>query len=145
MLLRQLKTLVTLSIALAATACGSDSTAPPSPLVGSYTALEWTTTGTSGQTHQLVIGSTLAINLNADGSTTGHMHVAASNGQPAADFDLAGQWSASSTAVAFIQTDDNFLNDMIFALEPIANDVWDLVGDDTFSGTRVELRLRKTP
>jgi hypothetical protein len=112
--------------------------------VGSYTALEWVTTSTSGQTNQLVIGSTLQISLNADGSTAGHMHLAASNGQPAQDFDLAGRWSASSTAVALIQTADTFLNDMIFALEPIANDAWDLVGDITLSsGTRIELRLTR--
>ena len=45
----------------------------------------------------------------------------------------------------FTQVADDFLRDMTFALDPIANDAWDLVGDETFqSGTRVELRLRRT-
>ena len=145
MLKRQLKTVVALSIASAAAACGGDSTGPPSAIVGSYTALQWQTTGTFGSTNQLVIGSTLQITLNADGSTSGHMHVAASNSQPAADFDLAGRWTASGNTVNFTQVADDFLRDMTFALDPIANDAWDLVGDETFqSGTRVELRLRRT-
>jgi hypothetical protein len=145
MLEHQLKTLLMVSLALASAACGGDSTSPPSAIVGTYTAIQWQTTGNSGSTNQLVIGSTLQISLSADGSTSGHMHVAASNGQPATDFDLAGHWTASGSTVDFTQVEDNFLADMIFTLDPISNDAWDLVGDASFPGSRVELRLRRTP
>jgi hypothetical protein len=126
--------------------CGSDSTSPDrSALAGSYAAILWTTTGTSGQTSQLAIGSTLQINLNADGSTSGHMHIAASNSNPAADFDLAGAWRQSGTTVDFTQVMDNLLSDMTFTLDQIGTAAWDLVGDDTFNGTRVQITLRRGP
>jgi len=142
---RTLRRLQAISIAAAlaaTTACGNDSTSPQSPLVGSYTAFQWVTTGGSGQTNQLNIGSTLQITLNADGSTSGHMHLAASNGSPAADFDMAGTWNESNNVVDFTQTADTFVRNMIFAVQPIATGVLDLVGDQVFSGTRVQLTLR---
>jgi hypothetical protein len=123
-------------------ACGGDSTSPQSALAGSYSANMWTTTGVSGQTYQLAIGSTLQINLAADGTTTGHMHVAASGGNPAFDADMAGTFTQTGNTVKFVQAADSFINDMIFEIQPIAAGVWDLVGDDTFNGTRVQLTLR---
>ena len=130
----------------AAVGCGSDSSAPvASGIVGTYTALQWTTMGTSGQTDQISIGSTIQITLAADGSTSGQMHTAASNGAPAANFNLAGTWNASNNTVDFTQASDNFLRDMTFLAEQVATDTWDLVGDDTFSGVAVHLRLRRTP
>ena len=131
---------------LAAVACGSDSTAPANlEIVGTYTALDWTTTGSSGQTNQVAIGSSIQITLAADGSTSGQMHTAASNGAPAANFNLAGTWSASNNTVVFTQVSDNFLQDMTFSAEQVATNTWDLVGNDTFSGVAVHLRLRRTP
>jgi len=140
--LRRLQAISVVAAFAATTACGSDSTSPQSPLVGSYTAFQWVTTGGSGQTNQLTIGSTLQITLNADGSTSGHMHLAASNGAPAADFDMAGTWHESNNVVDFTQSADTFVRDMVFAVQPIATGVVDLVGDQVFSGTRVQLTLR---
>jgi hypothetical protein len=142
MMLRLLKAFTALTTIAVVAGCGDDSTAPQSGVVGSYTAFQWVTTGQSGQTNQLTIGSTLQITLNANGSTSGHMHVAASNGAPAADVDLAGTWTEQNNTVDFTQVADNFLRDMIFAVQPIATGVWDLIGDDVFSGTRVQLTLR---
>ena len=88
MKLRLMNGFTALTIAAMLVGCGSESTAPQSAVVGTYNAFQWVTTGGSGQTNQLTIGSTLQITLNADGSTSGHMHVAASNGAPAADFGL---------------------------------------------------------
>ena len=131
----------------AAVACGGgDSTGPQSSaLAGSYTALLWTTTGNSGQTNQLVIGSTLQITLNNDRSTTGHMHLAASGGNPAMDFDMAGTWAQSGNSVDFTQAADTFFRDMTFTIQPIATGVWDLVGVLDSPGTRIELTLRRGP
>jgi len=140
--LRRLQVISIVAAVAAIAACGSSSTPPQSPLVGSYTAFQWVTTGGSGQTNQLTIGSTLQITLNADGSTSGHMHLAASNGAPAADFDMAGTWNESNNVVDFTQTADTYVRNIIFAVQPIANGVVDLVGDQVFSGTRVQLTLR---
>ena len=131
----------------AAVGCGgSDSTGiQSSALAGSYTALQWVTTGNSGQTNQLVIGSTLQITLNSDGSTTGHMHLAASGGNPAMEFDMAGTWTQSGNNVDFTQAADTFLRNTVFTIQPIATGVWDLVGVYDTPGTRVELTLRRSP
>ncbi|GAC1491711.1 MAG: hypothetical protein NVS1B5_16640 [Gemmatimonadaceae bacterium] len=45
---------------LAVTGCGSDSTAP-SAFAGSYTAVQFVTTGSAGQTNQVIAGITLRI------------------------------------------------------------------------------------
>ena len=136
------KSAAALALVTAIAGCGGDSTAPQSPLAGSYTAFEFVTTGGSGQTNQLIAGSTVQITLNADGTTSGHMHLAATNANPAGEFDLAGTWAQTGNTVDFTQTADNFLRDMVFAIQPIATGVWDLVGDQVFSGTRVQLTLR---
>jgi hypothetical protein len=145
MRVRLLSAIAALSTIAAVAGCGgSDSTAPDnSAIVGTYSAFQWTTTGSTGQTNQLSIGSTLQITLAANGSTSGHMHTAASNGAAATDFDLAGTWSASNNTVTFTQVKDNFLRDMTFLAEQVATNAWDLVGSDTFSGVAVSLRLRR--
>jgi hypothetical protein len=126
-------------------ACGSDSTGPSEPPVGSYTAIEFVTTGNSGQTNQLVIGGSLNMNLAANGTTSGHLHTAASGGDPAFDADMAGTWTMTGNVVSFNQSADTFVRNMDFTLEPIAPDAWDLVGDQVFQGTRIQLTLRHTP
>jgi len=130
-----------LGVALAA--CGGDSTAPSQPLAGSYTASAFMTTGASGQTNQLLIGSTLQITLASDGSTTGHLHLAASGAFAARDDDMGGTWTTNGNVVNFHQPADTFVRDMNFVLDPIATGVWDLVGDQNFSGTRIQLTLSR--
>ena len=123
--------------------CGGDSTAPSqSAAAGSYSAFQFVTTGSSGQTNQLLIGSTVEITLASNGTTTGHLHLAASGSQPVFDADLAGTWSQTGDVIDFTQAVDNFLNDLLFTIQPIANGVWDLVADGSFSGTAVRLTLR---
>jgi hypothetical protein len=127
-------------------ACGSDSTSPTESMpVGSYTAFEFVTTGSSGQTDQLLIGSTLEITLSAAGTTSGHLHMAAQGGQAAFDADMAGTWTRTGNTVDFTQNADTFVNDMIFTIQPVAADVWDLEGDQAFSGTLIQLTLRHGP
>jgi hypothetical protein len=124
-------------------ACGGDSTAPSqSAVAGSYSAFQFVTTGSSGQTNQLFIGSTVEITLASNGTTTGHLHLAASGSQPVFDADLAGTWSQTGNVIDFTQAVDNFVNDLLFTIQPIANGVWDLVAVGTFSGTEVKLTLR---
>ncbi len=141
-----MKFLAPIAMIAAAAGCGSDSTGPQSSgFAGSYTAFQWVTTGGSGQTNQLIAGSTLQITLDDNGSTSGHMHVAASSGNPVADFDMAGTWTQSGNNINFAQTADTFVRNMVFTIQPIATGVWDLVGDQVFSGTRVQLTLRHGP
>ena len=131
-------------LALAAlVACGGDSTAPPSPLVGSYTAVEFVTTGISGQTNQLLAGSTLNVTLAANHTTSGLLHVVASGGIPAFDADLAGTWSQNGSAVTFAPTADSFLTNVTFTAVPGSNNLFDLVGDGNFSGIAVHVTLRQ--
>jgi hypothetical protein len=122
-------------------ACGSgDSTAPPSVLVGSYNAVQFVTTGGSGQTNQILAGSTLSINLMPNGSTTGHLHVAASGGNSAFDADMAGTWTQTGNSVNFSQAADSFVRNMTWAVTA-AGSSWQLVGDQVFSGTRTQVTL----
>jgi hypothetical protein len=121
-------------------ACGGDSTAPNSTLAGAYVATQFVTTGTGGQTNQILAGSTVSVNLASNGSVTGHLHLVATNANPALDADLAGTWTQTGNTVTFAQTADTFINDMTF--DVVANgNVWQLVGDQVFSGTQIQITL----
>jgi len=124
-------------------ACGGSDEPSSSPFAGGYAATTFRTTGTSGQQDQLVIGSTLQINLAENGTTSGHLHTAAYAGSPAFDGDMAGTWTASGNTVHFTQAADTFVRNMIFTVGTNANGVMILTGDQTFSGTRVELTLTR--
>jgi hypothetical protein len=124
-------------------ACGGSDTTAPNPLVGSYFASQWTTTGGSGQTNQLLAGSTLNIALNSDGTTSGHLHVAAGGGNPAFDADMAGTWRQEGLTVTFTQTADTFVRDTPFTV--VANgSTWALTADHVFSGQRIQLTLSRS-
>ena len=122
-------------------ACGGDSTAPQSGTVaGTYTATQFVTTGSSGQTNQILAGSSLHINLANNGTTTGQLHLAASGGSSALDADMAGTWTQNGSTIGFSQTADTFVRNMDFTVVPNGNS-WQLVGDDVFSGTQVQITL----
>ena len=131
-------------VAAAVLACGSDnSTEPGLDLVGDYTATQWVTQGSSGQSYPLLAGSTLNISLSSNGTTAGHLHVAASGGNPAFDADMAGTWAKSGNTVTFSQSADTFVRDMPFTV--VANgSTWSLAGDHTFSSSGVNVKLTLT-
>src|SRR6267142_620451 len=83
---------------------------------GSYTATQFVTTGSSGQTNQILAGSTLVINLAGNGTTTGHLHLAAQGGNPVLDYDMAGTWAQTGTTVNFSQTADTFVRNIPFTV-----------------------------
>jgi hypothetical protein len=138
-----IKHLTFLGVIVAATACGSDTTSPAQSAAGNYTAISWTTSGASGQTNQLTAGSTLTLNLASNGTTSGHLHFAASGSNPALDADMAGTWTQSGTTVTFSQSADTFVRNMLFTLALDPANGWTLVGDQTFSGTNIKLILRR--
>lgn len=121
-------------------ACGGDSTAPNSMLAGTYVATQFVTTGTGGQTNQILAGSTVSISLASNGSVTGHLHLVATNSNPALDADLAGTWTQTGNTVTFTQAADTFINSMSFDVVASGN-LWQLVGDQVFSGTRIQITL----
>ena len=130
-------------------ACGSDPSGPglggAQPPVGSYSAIIFVTTGASGSTNQLQNGSSLSINLAANGTTSGHLHVAPSGSNPVFDANMAGTWQVSGDQVSFKQTADSFMNDLIFTIQPLSASVWSLVADGVVQGTRINLTLAQNP
>jgi hypothetical protein len=134
-----------LSIALPALflACGGDSTSPADMAVGNYTAVEFVSTSSSGQKNEILAGSTVVLNLNADGTTSGHFHFVIS-ATSSYDADMAGTWTRAGTTVDINQSADTFVRDMPFELTPHSASAWDLVGDKIFSGTRIQITLRRS-
>jgi hypothetical protein len=124
-------------------ACGDSTSPEPDFAAGNYTAVTFVSTGNSGQKDEIAAGSTLVLNLNANGTTSGHLHMAAPGGGPDFDADMAGTWFRAGTTVEINQSADTFVRDMPFELTPNLNS-WDLVGDRGFSGTRIQLILRRT-
>jgi hypothetical protein len=134
-------------LALAAlTACGGDTTSPTVSAAGSYHASTFIITGPSGITNQLLAGSTVAVVLSPDRTTSGHLHVVASGNNPALDADLTGTWTQEGMTVHIsAPAVDTFISDMPFTLTANSANSWDLVGDQGFLGTRIQLTLTPNP
>jgi len=138
---RRSLSVIALLLASSGAACGGDSTtAPKTAVAGSYTATQCVTTGTSGQTNQLLAGSTLNLTLASSCATSGHLHVAASGGNPAFDADMAGTWSESNNKVTISQSADTFVRNLTFHVVPNGSK-WSLSTDQVVSGTRIQLTL----
>lgn len=123
----------------------SDSTSPDeTTIAGNYAATIFTTTPTGGSArNELQAGSTVVLTLNSTGTTSGHLHVAANGAVPAFDADLAGTWVVNNNVVTFTQTADTFFRNMAFTVLRTGSQVL-LVGDQVFSGTRVNLTLSRS-
>ena len=124
-------------------ACGGSDEPSSSPYAGSYVATSWTTTGNSGHQDQILAGSTLQITLAANGTTTGHLHTAASGANPVFDADMAGTWTVSANVVDITQAADTFVKDMLFTVGSNIQGITTLTGDQTFSGTQIQITLTR--
>jgi hypothetical protein len=124
-------------------ACGSDTTGITNdPIVGSYFATEFVTTGSFGQINQLVEGSTLNINLLNNHRTTGQLHLVATAASPAFDGDMTGTWAHTGNTVTFSQDADTFIRDFDFTVtDPIGGT--QLAADHTFAGVNIKLTLTR--
>jgi hypothetical protein len=109
--------------------------------VGGYTAIILYSTSATDPTIKTPNSGAFTINLALDGTTSGHLHLDAFNGNPAVDADMAGTWTRNGDNVEFQQTADTFVSNMTFTIEQINDKVWFLVGDDVFGGTRFNVRL----
>ena len=139
-----LKSTLVLAFAVSAAAC-SDSNAPTGVPVGNYTAIQFVTTGSSGQRDELAAGSTLTLSLASNGTSSGHLHVAASASSPVVDADMAGTWREDGSVVTVSQGADTFVRDMPLTLSNDPVNGWILVGDKSFNSVRIQLTLRATP
>ena len=140
---RKLLSLLLVGTPALALACGSSDEPASTPLAGSYVATTFLTTGSSGQRNEIAAGSTLTLNLAANGTTTGHLHVAASGSNPVLDADMAGTWSANGNIIDITQAADTFVRDMLFTWGTNIQGIATLTGDQVFSGTRIQILLTR--
>ena len=142
--LRNTRALLLIGLPAIVLACGGSDEPSATPIAGTYAATFFQTTGSSGQRNEIAAGSTLTISLAANGTTTGHLHVAASGANPVFDSDLAGTWSATGNVVDFVQVADNFVDDILFTWGSDIQGISTLAGDQVFSGTRIQITLTRT-
>ena len=60
------------------------------------------------------------------------------------DYDMAGTWSQNGDAITFTQAADTFVRNMALTIQRVGGNVASLVGDQTLSGTRINLTLAHT-
>ena len=140
-LLKKSHLLFALALPALLLACGGSDEPSGSVVAGSYVATLFTTTGSSGQRNEIAAGSTLQLTLAANGTTSGHLHIAASGSNPVFDADMAGTWTVSNNVVTITQAADTFVRDMPFTWGPDSQGISSLTGDQVFSGTRIQLIL----
>jgi hypothetical protein len=142
--LRNTRALLLIGLPAIVLACGGSDEPSATPIAGSYAATFFQTTGSSGQRNEIAAGSTLTITLAANGTTTGHLHVAASGSNPVFDADMAGTWTATENhIVTFTQAADTFVRNMEFTWASDIQGMWTLAGEKVFSGTQIKITLTR--
>jgi hypothetical protein len=136
-----MRAIVALTLALALGSCGGEDTFSPTveSVAGSYTASSLTLVSSVGTTDLLALGSTVAISLDANGTTSGRLFVPGGDDDGSdLDVDLAGTWTLSGSTVTFNQTGDSFIRGVEFTAGPDQ-----LNGEGEFSGAIIRLVLGK--
>lgn len=138
-LVRRIGTLAVTGAMLFGAACSNDDNAPTAPTIatvaGSYRATRFVVTSPLGTEDVLQEGGSVTTNFAADGTVTGHVTVPSQS----VDEDFAGSWKLQNGQVEIEDVpSDSFVEDVSF--KPVGKT---LVGDETFSGVRVELTLTK--
>jgi hypothetical protein len=112
-----LRAIIALTLALVLGSCGGEDKFSPSleTVAGSYTASSLTLSSSVGTTDLLALGSTVAITLAPDSTTSGRLFVpgVAEDGSDL-DVDLSGTWTLSGSTVTFDQVGDTFIRDVEF-------------------------------
>lgn len=135
---RSLRALAGAALFLAA--CDSP-TEPPTvaSVAGEYTATEFRVTTTAESVDLLREGVELAIDLRADGTTTGRFFAPGLDEDGGdLDADLAGSWALKGDTVRFQHGADTFLRDMDFIAQGSR-----LEGNHDFGDARIRITLRK--
>jgi hypothetical protein len=138
-LVRRIGTLAITGALLFVAACSNDDNAPTAPttatVAGTYKATRFVVTSPLGTEDVLQKGGAVTARLVADGTLTGHVTVPSQS----VDEDFAGRWKLQNGRVEIEDVpSDLFVQDISF--KPVGKT---LVGDETFSGVRVELTLTK--
>lgn len=129
-------------------ACAGDNEMGPEPIqeadvVGSYQSGTFLTTTDGETTDQRAAGAELTITLNVDGTTTGRLFMPG-GAEDGSDLDasLDGTWQfdEDTNEVTFQQAAETFVRDMSFVASRFEGRV-DLIGDETFGGTRIQIIL----
>ena|ERR1700674_898985 len=143
--LRKSRSILLVGLPAVLLACGGSTTAPSgNSAAGSYTAIYFRTTGNAGQKDEIMAGSTLILDLSTAGTTSGHLHIAASGGNPAFDADMAGRWTQTGFTVNISQSADTFVRNTSFSMSLDPAGGWDLSGDANYANTRVQVVLKQT-
>ncbi|MDQ3673578.1 MAG: hypothetical protein M3365_04305 [Gemmatimonadota bacterium] len=117
--------------------CDKSRTNDDSP-AGSYTATSLITTTNGQATDHVANGSSVAIVLAPDGTTSGEVHIKPIAGTPALDADLTGTWTSKGRDVDLDHWADTFLRDL-----PLTFNAGTLVGDRIFDRSRLQLTLSR--
>jgi hypothetical protein len=137
-----LRAIIALTLALALGSCGGEDTFSPSleTVAGSYTARSLTLSSSVGTTDLLALGSTVAITLAVDSTTSGRLFVPGGGDDGSdLDVDLSGTWALAGSTVTFNQAEDTFIRDVEFTA--VRNQ---LNGEGVFSDATIRLVLGKT-
>lgn len=132
---------LTLLGAVSLTGCDYPTSLSEDGPAGRYAAIILVTTTGTTTTNQLSAGGSFRITLLRNGTTQGRLELPALEGNPSVDADLEGTWTRSGDEIDFSIQAGTFVNDMIFTIEQITDQVWSLVGDQVISGTRFNVRL----
>ncbi|MEA2761704.1 MAG: hypothetical protein QOD47_988 [Gemmatimonadaceae bacterium] len=138
---QKVRSILVVGVGMALLACGSSTEPLGNSVAGSYIPIVWVTVGTSGQTSEIQAGSTLLLNLNPDGTTSGHLHLAATGARPVSDVDMGGSWVQTGTTITISQGVDTFVRNTSFEISPDPTSGWDLAGTTTFGGNQVQIIL----
>jgi hypothetical protein len=138
-LVRRISTLAVTGALLFGAACSHDNDGPTAPttatIAGTYKATRFVVTSPLGTEDVLQKGGAVTARFVADGTLTGHVTVPSQS----VDEDFAGRWKLQNGRVEIEDVpSDLFVQDISF--KPVGKT---LVGDETFSGVRVELTLTK--
>jgi len=138
-LVRRLSALAFTGALLLGAACSNNDDGPTGPTVakvaGNYRATRFTATSGSLSQDILQTGGSLTATFKSDGTLTGHVTVPTQS----VDEDFTGQWKLVNGEVEIEQVPtDIFVEDLTFSV--VGNT---LVGDETFSGVRVQVTLTK--
>jgi hypothetical protein len=108
---------------------------------GVYEAIILVSTTGTVTTNHLADGGAFRITLFNNGTTRGRLELVAHGVNPAADADLTGTWTRSGDQIDFTIAAGTFVNDMVFTIVQITDQVWWLEGDQVISGTRFNVNL----
>jgi len=138
---RRLRSTLLAALPVLLLACGSSTAPAANSVAGSYVPLIWNTTGGTGSTSELQVGSTLLLTLHPNGLTSGHLHLAATASRPVFDADMSGSWTQNGSTLSISQSIDTFVQHTSFEMSPDPVSGWDLAGTTNFGGAQVQIIL----